>query len=536
MRVLLINPFYPIDETPSPPLGLAYLAAALEAADHEVKILDLVVCPYSKSLLKELLRGFNPDMVGATAVTMTFDNAIRVIQDVKAVSPEIFTVMGGPHVTFCARQTLHIYPQLDCVVLGEGDLTITELAHAVAARTDLQDIPGLAFRQGHQIQETLPRDYIADIDRLPMPARHLLPLGRYRALGMPISMTTSRGCPFKCIFCVGRKMVGAKVRYRDPMKVVDELAYLDRLGFHQINIADDLFTANKAHCMAVCDEIIRRGLKPKWTSFARVDTVSLELLKRMHAAGCHAVSFGIESANAQILKTIKKGITVEQVVEAVNLCNAAGVTPNASFILGLPGETSETLDETLAFGERLKKMGAQHGFHLLAPFPGTAVREEIQKYDLNILSDDWSDYHANRAICETAHINRQQLNQIVKKWEKDFDKWLGHVEERMQKGDATKEEAWQLENLKRIVLIYDLMMKRIIEENGFVASDDGSMQIERALENLALNAAEHTNPQSFEQVHRTLKYALEKEYLTFRQDSNGVQWQWVDYLDGPMSC
>jgi len=530
MHILLINPYYPISETPSPPLGLAYLAAALESAGHEVKILDLVVFPYSQEMLQDVLRDFAPAMVGATAVTMTVDNALQVIRDVKALAPESVTVMGGPHVTFCAHQTLQDCPELDLIVQGEGDATIVELAEAIAQGAGFEQIQGVAFRLDEAVHMTPPRGYLADIDQLPLPARHLLPLGRYRALGMPVSLTTSRGCPFKCIFCVGRKMVGAKVRYRDSLKIVDELAYLNTLGFHQINIADDLFTANQSHCLAVCDEIIRRDLKLKWTSFARVDTVSRELLARMHTAGCHAVSFGVETANAQILKTIKKGITLDQVIEAVNLCNETGVTPNASFILGLPGETQATLNETVNFGERLKKMGVQHGFHLLAPFPGTAVREENENYDLTILSNDWSEYHANRAICETSQVHRKQLDDIVKKWERDFDDWLGLIEQRMARGEADEEETWQLENLKRIVLIYDLMMQRTIETKGVIAGNGQPLQPEGALKELAARAAKHVNPQSIDQVHHTLEYAFEKGNLTYKQDESGMTWRWVDYL------
>jgi radical SAM superfamily enzyme YgiQ (UPF0313 family) len=530
MRVLLINPFYPISETPSPPLGLAYLAAALEAAGVEVRVLDLVVFPYSRRLLETVLQDFAPRVVGLTAVTMTFDHAARVVRDVKSLAPEIVTVMGGPHVTFCAAQTMTACPELDIIVLGEGDDTIVELARALENGSDLQAVRGIVVRREQAVRFTATRDFIADIDRLPMPARHLLPLGRYRALGMPISLTTSRGCPFKCIFCVGRRMVGAKVRYRDPLKVVDELAYLSTLDFHQINIADDLFTANKAHCLTVCDEIVRRGLKLRWTSFARVDTVSRDLLARMQAAGCQAVSFGVETANADILKTIKKGITLPQVIEAVTLCNETGVLPHVSFILGLPGETQASLHETVAFGEQLKQMGVQHGFHLLAPFPGTAVREENDQYDLKILSNDWSQYHANRAICETAAVTRQELDDIVIQWEEDFNKWLGWIEDRMTRGEAEAHEAWQLENLKRIVLIYDLMMKETIETKGYMAGNGENLQPAAALRELAARAAPDVSPHDVDQVYQTLRYAFDKGRLTFDQQEEGRQWQWVDYL------
>ena len=529
MRVLLINPYYPISETPSPPLGLAFLASALEAADVEVKILDLVVYPYSRKILESLLKDFKPQMVGITAVTMTFDNAIKVIKDIRNIDPKIMTIMGGPHVTFCARDTLQEHPELDVIVLGEGENTIVELAQAADNNQRWDNINGIAFRKNSEICHTAERELVQDLDTLAPPARHLLALGRYRALGMPISMTTSRGCPFKCIFCVGRKMVGAKVRYRNPVEVVDELEYLSTLNFNQINIADDLFTANKNHCLAVCDEIIRRGLEIKWTSFARVDTVSEELLKRMKAAGCTAVSFGIESANPNILKTIKKGITLQQVVEAVEACNRAGVIPHASFILGLPGETPDTIKETMEFGERLKSVGLSYGFHLLAPFPGTAVREQSSDYGIRILTDDWSEYHANRAIVETPTVNRHMLDEIVTEWQNEYNGYLEDIQNRANEGRATAAEIWEVENLERIVLIYDFMMQNIIEEQGHWQSDGNDLSPPDRLSAL-VDRIKKSAPNKSKIIYNTLQDAIQKGSLICTEDGDQVRWQWKDYL------
>jgi anaerobic magnesium-protoporphyrin IX monomethyl ester cyclase len=280
MRVLLINPFYPLTEMPSPPLGLAYVAAAFEQMDATVKVLDLVVEPYDRFVLETLLNEFQPDLVGATAVTMTFNAAISVLKDVKEIAPEITTLMGGPHISFYAEETLKQHPELDIGVLGEGEQTIYELVTCIkeaksrlgkagfANNVDLSNVAGLAYRRGESICLTATRPPSMNVKLLPRPARHLLALGRYKALGLAVSMITSRGCPFQCIFCIGRKMSGSKVRYRDPIAVVDEMEYLHSLGFYQINIADDLFTAKKAHCFAICDEIIRRKLEVKWTAFS----------------------------------------------------------------------------------------------------------------------------------------------------------------------------------------------------------------------------------------------------------------------------
>jgi radical SAM superfamily enzyme YgiQ (UPF0313 family) len=527
MRVLLINPYYPISETPSPPLGLAFLAGALEAARIQVKILDFVVYPYTQTYLSQVLSDFDPHLVGATAVSMNFNHAARVLQDVKSLAPNVITVMGGPHVSFCAQDTLATCPQIDVIVLGEGEDTIVALAQSCQDRQAWGQIKGLSFRNQGSFITTLPREPIANIDAVPEPARHLIPLGRYRALGLPISMTTSRGCPFKCIFCVGRKMVGGKVRYRNPSKVVDELAYLQSLDFHQINIADDLFTASKKHCLAVCDEIIRRQLDVHWTSFARVDTVSKTVLERMQQAGCTAVSFGVESGSPEILKRIKKGITLDQVLNAVKLCNQVGITPQASFILGLPGENEQTLQDTITFTKQLKSMGVLHGYHLLAPFPGTEVRENLHQFDLQIMSDDWDDYHANRAIVRTAAIDQRRLDGIVKEWQDHFDLWLDDIKKRRDDGTATQAEAWPLTNLEHIILIYDLMMKSVIEKMEPVPANTTAGEF--ALNYLLAQIdGQIDHPQA--QIRNTLEYAIQKNCLTRVRVGGHYRWEWIDYL------
>lgn len=529
MRFLLINPFYPIDENPSPPLGIAFLAAALERADIEVRVMDLVVFPYSAKMLEDVISDFAPDVVGSTSVTMTFDNAIEVIKDVKRIDAGIKTVMGGPHVTFRYVETMLENPELDFIVKGEGEEAIVELVKAIESGSGFDGINGLVYRNGGDIEDTGVRNPGICADDWPVPARHLLPLGRYRALGMAISMTSSRGCPFNCIFCVGRKMVGAKVRYRDPVKVVDELEYLSTLGFHQINMADDLFTANKKHCTAVCDEIMRRGIKTKWTSFARVDTVSPEVLAKMKEAGCTAVSYGVESGVPEILKTIRKGITLDQVIEAVKMCTDVGMIPHASFILGLPGESKETVRQTVDFGEKIKAMGVSHGFHLLAPFPGTQIRDEAENYGLKILTDDWREYHANRAIVETDEVNKDELDAIVLEWEREFDNYLGSLKEKIESGTADEEEAWPLVNLERTCLIYDLMMDRVVEKVGTWKLNGEQFDRHNALETLIGLVKPETEVRD-EVVEGALKNAFEKGNLRVSNDNGTAAWEWVDYL------
>jgi radical SAM superfamily enzyme YgiQ (UPF0313 family) len=411
MRVLLINPFYPISETPSPPLGLAYLGAALEQAGVQVKVLDYVVYPYRHDALESVLKEFKPHVAGATAVSMTFDHAKQILRDVKTIDPQILTVMGGPHVTFCERQTLA------------------------------------------------------------------------------------------------------------------------NLRFHQINIADDLFTANQNHCLAVCEEILRRNLEINWTAFARVDTVSERLLSKMKAAGCTAVSFGIESANPAILNTIKKGITVQQTQDAVRKCLRVGISPYASFILGLPGETPETIKETTAFAANLQQEGLAYGFHILAPFPGTEVREQSNRLGIRILTDDWSRYDANRAVSETASVNHRMLDAVVVDWEIKYNQYLEHIHKSIQNATSTEDEIKQLENLENTVALYDLMMKNQIEESGSLSlSARGSViSKEKGLEILMdrITGSSDMDPQK---LKTALQHAIEKQDLELNDSAGRVEWEWRSFL------
>lgn len=521
-RVLLVNPYYPISETPSPPLGLAYLAGALEAADCEVRIADGVITRLDEKALKTILQNFAPDWVGVTAVTMNAAQAFEVLRRVKALAPEVSTVMGGPHASFTAAETLAALPELDVVVRGEGEQTLTELVRAARDPRRWEAIPGLAFRRGRDLHLTPARSPLADLGALAPPARHLIPLGRYRTLGMPVSITTSRGCPFRCIFCVGRRMVGARVRFRPPESVVAEMAQLAGLGFRQVNLADDLFTANRQHCLAICDALQRRNLNLRWSSFARVDTVSEDLLRRMREAGCHAVSFGLESGSPEILRRIKKGITLAQAEKAVEMCRAAGMQAHASFILGLPGETEETLAATLAFAERLGAKGLFYGFHLLAPFPGTEVRDQAGDYGLQILSHDWSDYHANRAICLPHGMDPARLDAIADGWQARFIDYLADIQQRMQTGAASDDEAAQIHNMNRTVILYEMMMGEMLAEVTTAAGD--------GLTALAQAVAPRLPAFDAGTIHAALQHAWEGGGLRRLAENGRVRWSWIDIL------
>jgi len=522
MRIAVVAPPYPLEEMPSPPLGVTYVAAAFESAGAEVKIFDYIVSGYSRAKLEKQLSLFSPDVVGATSVTMNFYEAQKILRDVKNYNPEIMTIMGGPHVSFNAEETLMKSPEIDLIVIGEGEDTIAELTPRLHRKDQWCTVQGIAYRQGEKIVRTPKRDFIKDIDRIPLPARHLLPIARYRALGFPVSMITGRGCPYSCIFCLGRKMVGSKVRKRNPEMVLDEIEKILSYGFDRINIADDLFTTDKERVRYICEGIRKRNLNFKWSAFARVDTVSQEIFDLMAQAGCDSVSFGVESGNAEMLKRIKKGITREQVHAAVNMCKRAGMIAHASFIIGLPGETRETLSETDAFA---RSTGAIYGYHFLAPFPGTTIRENIRDYDLEILTDDWSRYDANDAIVRTSALMPQAMRDFEACYQNELQTDWDKILQRYYDGKASIENTMQVEGHWRMELTYRILKEDLIEQFGWIDASLYEGHQDHALDELCRRILKHGNADS-KIVFDTLRDFVRRGYLRADISDDGCRWSW----------
>ena len=431
MKILLINPPYAFSEVPIMPLGPAYIAAVLGEQGYEVNVLDLLVSRYSRDKIRKKLEEFRPDIVGVTSVTMNYPVASEILRYCKSVDGDIKTVIGGPHVTFCPVETLNEAPWIDIVVRREGEQTMLD----IAGGKKLEEIAGIAFRaDDNEVSMTGERDLLQNLDDIPLPARHLFPLSRYHALDVHASIIAGRGCPFSCIFCVGSKMGGRRARYRNPKLVVDEVEQVLDYGFKEVNFEDDLLTLNHRHLYAICDEIINRGLKFNWSVFSRADTVNLELLRRMKEAGCNWMLYGVESGNQRILDTAKKKITLDKIREGVRLGQEAGINILASFIIGLPGETVETLKETNRFAQEL---GVSYGFNVLSPFPGTEVRERADEYGIEILTNDWSKYDANRPVTRTAGAGPKEINETLQRYYRRIKLLFAEIE-KMNEGDLVE--------------------------------------------------------------------------------------------------
>lgn len=522
MKVLLINPFYPFSESPTPPFGLMSLGAYLEEHGIDVKIEDYILLPFTAERVRRVLEDYRPDVVGATGVTMNINTALKCVKAYKEENPDLITVMGGPHVTFDADNILNDNHFVDYVVRGEGEVTFLEMLEKFDSKSSVKDVLGISYRDGGAVVHNERRPFIEDINILPYPARHLVQLSKYKALGIPLNMITSRGCPFKCIFCVGSKMVGQKVRYLDVKRVVDEFEMLSKMGFYQINVVDDLFTANKKRCMAICDEIIARGIKHTWNGFARVDTVNRELLEKMKEAGCNALCFGVESGNQEILDIIKKKITLQKVRDAVDLCFEVGMEPMCSFIMGLPGETRETVQKSLEFGRSLCK---NYGFHILAPFPGTEVREKADEYGLKILTDDWDRYDANQSVTETAGIPHKEIDEIVGKFFGYIEEHISKIIEKYNNGEPLDEkDRLYAENSNNFKFTKDLIYSELIEK--YPGLKNGGTR-EAAIEDFAGFIKKNSDNSSDDVVRRMVSRLLDQNCLKLESSGDFTRLSWT---------
>ncbi len=522
MRVLLISTAHPLEENPLPPLSLAYLAAVLEDNGIEVQVLDFLVTHYSPEKVRQKLEEYQPQLVGVTCVTLNYYLAAEMLEVCKTVNPDIVTVIGGPHVSFTAEETLREAPWIDVVVIGEGERTVIELIEAIEGGGSLSDVPGIAFVDQGTLAKTGPRPFIDNIDSLPIPARHLIPLSRYRALGSPCTVITSRGCPYGCIFCSGHRMQGRKVRFRDPGLVVDEIEQLQRdYGFRQVNIVDDTFTVNHPHALQVCEEILRRNLNINWSAFARVDNMTNELAGLMKRAGCNMVLFGVESADEGILKTIRKGFTPDDVRNGVRIATGAGMQVYCSFIIGLPGESPDTIRKATSFTDEINRAyGAEYGYHMLSPLPGTALYEKAADYGLRILSHDWADYDANRPIVETENMTREMAIEAMAYYDTLVEHAWDDIKQWAEEGN--RECITRLEHKANMEFVWKLLQEDIIGDGA--AANAGPIPTEAEAELVRQLSCKMALP--LETVQQQVGKLVQEGLIQPVPVGGGFQWQW----------
>ncbi|MFA6227919.1 MAG: radical SAM protein [Patescibacteria group bacterium] len=399
MKIALIftPSIYQTKET-MPPLGLAWLAAVLQKNGfNDVYIIDSVINKYDNQKIIELLKEQGADLIGLSFGTQNRFYAFQLAELIKKNFPSVPLVAGGPHVTLTADDTLRQIQSIDIIVRGEGEFTFLELIQAIERGNDIRMINGLSYRNSQgEIFHNTERTPIIDLDVLPFPARELLPIKNYQQK-IPLSdkictsMITSRGCPNNCIYCSTASQWGHNIRFRSPKNIVDEIEIIvNKYGLEGVGFFDDCFTVDKKRVIAICQEIINRGLKIGWWCEARANTLDPEVLAWMKRAGCEYIAMAIESGSNEVLKRIKKMITVEQGIAAAKMIHAVGIKQKIFFMHGLPGETYEDIKKTVFLSryllDRVGVEEATQGVTII--YPHTEI-ETIAK-ELNILPQDFS--------------------------------------------------------------------------------------------------------------------------------------------------
>ncbi len=400
MKITLINP--PFNEQDSvgasrsikyvlniiPPLGLAYLAAAVRQHDFQVNIIDFTIERFHEDIFKKIVHD-NPDIIGITASTPTFESTKYIARRIKELLPQKFFIIGGAHITAMPYDTMET-GIFDVGVLGEGEKTLLDLLIHIQKKglAGLEAIKGIAYKQDGRVVITPRREFIEDLDILPYPARDLLPaLSRYRPTPasyrrLPLGIIiTSRGCPHQCVFC-DRAVFGNVYRQRSAENVLGEIEELTHeYGAKEIRFFDDCFTLDKERTYKICAGLKRRNPGIPWTCLTTVTSVTEDLLKEMKSSGCWQILFGLESGDEKMLGLLKKGATLEQNINAIRWAKEAGLSVRADFIVGTPGETEESLKKTLNFALDMDLDYAH--FNKFIPFPGAELYKFLSSKGYN---------------------------------------------------------------------------------------------------------------------------------------------------------
>ncbi|MFH0924770.1 MAG: radical SAM protein [bacterium] len=392
MKICLINPAPPQSQGLWPPLGIAYIASVLEKNGCQVSIIDRSAIKFSSNLNQEkvdcitrdTLSRLRPEIVGITATTYLISDAFHTSALIKEILPECIVVLGGTHASILPEEVLSSTPFIDLISLGEGELTMLELSE----RKDYSNIKGIAYREGDKFQVNERRNPCLNLDDLGRPARHLLDMKFYLQDSSQIirgiklkgtHVVSSRGCPFKCIFCAGASVFGKKVRFHSVEHVIQEVEELiDEYKVEGIYFAEDMFLSDKKRAHQICDAFINRDLNKKivWCAQLHVNAVDVSLLEKMKSAGCIQVEYGFESGSQLTLDRMNKKSTVEKNIEIAQLTKRVGLRVLANIIVGMPEETEEDFFKTISFMEKIQAEVV--GFNKCVPLPGSQIYAELK--------------------------------------------------------------------------------------------------------------------------------------------------------------
>jgi radical SAM superfamily enzyme YgiQ (UPF0313 family) len=386
---------------PQPSIGVAYIAAVLKDAGHEVSVTDAYALQLSRSDIVEELKRRGTEVLGISCLSSSYDAIVGIARAVRETLPSVKIICGNLHASLFAEEMLK-NSVADFIVHREGEYVMRDLCAALSSGGHVASVPGVSYLSNGEVQHNEESRFIENLDALPYPAWDLFPLSRYGCdprtemvrNQKEIQILATRGCPNACTFCSSHtgKSQGSKYRMRRPASIADEMEYMiERHGVNVVSFMDLAFPLVKKHAMSLFEEITRRGLhkKIKWGAECRVRPLDEETVRGMKEAGCIRVNFGIESGNDRILRNLKKNFTVEDVKNAVSMTVKAGIEVDGMFMIGLPTETEEEINDTINLALDIKVRYAI--FNLFVPYPGCELFDSLSA-EGKIHFSKWSDF------------------------------------------------------------------------------------------------------------------------------------------------
>jgi anaerobic magnesium-protoporphyrin IX monomethyl ester cyclase len=423
-RIIFINPpyeriapgyaFIKTMTSKIPALGLLHLAAQARQDGYEPTIIESDVQGLTAAQVAAKVIHAKPDYVGITLFTVGVWLAAELSRRVKAACPEIQIIVGGPHISSMGFETMERFPEFDIAVVGEGETVMSQLLKKLDKGETPSDVANIIYRDHGQVKITRKESIRSPMDELPPPAWDLLPAfpraytpAVYSYPKGPVgTIAASRGCPFHCKFC-DTSTFGAAVRAYSPQKVFEQMVHLkERWGVNHVLFVDDLFVASRKRTEELCRLIVTNRLKMTWTCSARVDCVRPELLKIMKKAGCWEIEFGLESGSNELLQQMEKHARVERGEQAVKWTHEAGIRTKGLFMLGYPGENSNSIKLTKEYVARLP----MHVMNLtkFTPYPGSPIYQEL--YGTKIRDDHWERMNGMNFVWAPDGITVEELD------------------------------------------------------------------------------------------------------------------------------
>lgn len=398
-----------------PSLSLGYVAAIFEREGWECRYFDIIPHGYTSDTLVQAVHSFKPDLLCFTVYTYHFHENrywIKLLREATGVP----TLIGGVHISLYPEETF-AYRELDYGLIGEAESNLPQFIQAFINQSGWEDVPGLIWRDGEKLIINKKPELPVEIDSCPYPARHLWPINKYYTFVSSrrnfTPMITSRGCPFRCIFC---EQGSKRFRPHSPEYVVGEIEEcVNKFGVKEIDMFDSSISVNKKRIFEISELMQKRNIKVHWSARSRVDTVNYDVLKAMHDCGCYRIYFGIESGDEDVLRRLKKRTNLDLIRQTIEDCRKIGIETLGFFMIGSPGDTLETVEKTLKFSLKLNLDFAQ--YNGVRALPGTELYEMVlpeqgEDFWREYIKDETKSDFAARAQC---NLTQKEINKLLRK-------------------------------------------------------------------------------------------------------------------------